>query len=166
MQLNYYTSKFRKHQFPIILICDNVTNAPNIGSLFRIADAFGIEKVVFCGEHIHLGRKMTKTSRATENYVNYEVVPSALEIAQTLKNKNYQLIALEITSESQSIHNYQLTSKQPLAIIIGDEIHGVSDELLELCDAVVHIEMYGNNSSMNVVQATSIALYEFTKQLL
>ncbi|MFC4721909.1 TrmH family RNA methyltransferase [Geojedonia litorea] len=166
MQLNYYTSKFRKHQFPITLICDNVTNAPNIGSLFRIADAFGIEKVVFCGEHIPLGRKMTKTSRATENYVNYEVVPSALEIAQTLKSKNYQLIALEITSESQSLHNYQLTSKQPLAIIIGDEIHGVSDELLQLCDTVVHIEMFGNNSSMNVAQATSIALYEFTKQLL
>ncbi|TVZ59662.1 SpoU rRNA methylase family protein [Flavobacteriaceae bacterium MAR_2010_105] len=166
MQLNYYTSKFKKRQFPITLICDHVTNAPNIGSLFRVADAFGIEQVIFCGEHIPLGRKMTKTSRATENYVNFEVSPSALEVVQSLKEKKYQIIALEITTKSQSIHDFQLSSIQPLALIIGDENYGVSNELLELCDSVVHINMYGNNSSMNVVQATSIALYEFTKQLL
>ncbi|RIA09771.1 SpoU rRNA methylase family protein [Flavobacteriaceae bacterium MAR_2010_72] len=166
MQLNYYTSKFKKRQFPITLICDHVTNAPNIGSLFRVADAFGIEQVIFCGEHIPLGRRMTKTSRATENYVNFEVSPSALEVVQSLKEKKYQIIALEITTKSQSIHDFQLSSKQPLALIIGDENYGVSNELLELCNSIVHINMYGNNSSMNVVQATSIALYEFTKQLL
>ena len=62
MQLDHYSTKFKNQIFPIILICENVTNAANIGSLFRTADAFGIEELVFCGDDIPLGRKMTKTS--------------------------------------------------------------------------------------------------------
>ena len=65
MQLNHYTSKFKKQPFPIVLISDNVTHAANLGSLFRTADAFGIEHLVLGGNPIELGRKFTKTSRAT-----------------------------------------------------------------------------------------------------
>ena len=64
MQLDHYSNIFKSHQFPITIICENVTNAPNIGSLFRAADAFGVEKLIFCGENISFGRKMAKTSRA------------------------------------------------------------------------------------------------------
>ena len=85
MQLNHYNTNFTKRTFQIILVSNNVTNAPNIGSLFRISDAFGIEKLILCGEHIPLGRKMTKTSRATEKVVNYEVSESASEVIKNLK---------------------------------------------------------------------------------
>uniref|UniRef100_UPI0025E50752 TrmH family RNA methyltransferase n=1 Tax=uncultured Algibacter sp. TaxID=298659 RepID=UPI0025E50752 len=103
MQLNHYNTNFKEQIFPITLICDNVTNAPNIGSLFRIADAFGIEKLILCGDDISLGRKMAKTSRATEKIVNYEVNRDALEVIQDLKSKNYQIISLEITNSSQAV---------------------------------------------------------------
>ena len=166
MQLNHYTTNFTKRTFPITLICENVTNAPNIGSLFRIADAFGIEKIVFCGEHIPLGRKMTKTSRATEKVVKYEVKTEASEVVSDYKKQGYQIIALEITSESQSIHSCDFSKEKPIALIIGDENFGISEAILKQSDIIIQIEMFGQNSSMNVVQAANIVLYEMTKQLI
>ncbi|WP_223548518.1 TrmH family RNA methyltransferase [Aestuariivivens sp. NBU2969] len=165
MQLTHYNTKFKTHYFPITLVCDNVTNSSNIGSLFRMADAFGIEKLILCGEVIPLGRKMTKTSRATEKVVNYSIENSVLEVVEALKHQNYHIIALEITNDSKPIHFFQFSNNKPLALIIGDENFGVSEYILKLAEDIIHIDMFGNNSSMNVVQATNIALYEITKQL-
>lgn len=166
MQLTHYTSKFKKQKFPIVLVCDNVTNAPNIGSLFRISDAFGIERLVLCGDQIPLGRKMTKTSRATENVVDFKIEPSALNVVERLKNDGYLILALEITSKSKPIHTLAFSKEKPIALVVGDENFGVSERILQLSQTVIHIDMFGQNSSMNVVQATNIALYEITKQLL
>ena len=165
MQLNHYNSNFTKQNFPITLVCDNVTNAPNIGSLFRIADAFGIEKIIFCGTHIPIGKKMTKTSRATEKVVSFEVNESISEVVSALKNQYYKIISLEITHSSLPIHTFSVSNEKPIALIVGDENFGISEEILTLSDTVIHIDMFGLNSSMNIVQATNIALYEITKQL-
>ncbi len=166
MQLTHYNTNFTKRSFPITLVCDNVTNAPNIGSLFRISDAFGIEKLILCGDHIPLGRKMTKTSRATEKVVDFEIVKSAVSIVEALKSNNYQIFSLEIAEISKPIHEFQFPIDKPIALVIGDENFGVSETILNMSDAIIHIDMFGQNSSMNVVQATNIALYEITKQLL
>jgi tRNA G18 (ribose-2'-O)-methylase SpoU len=166
LQLNHYNTNFKKKDFPIILVSENVTNAPNIGSLLRISDAFGIQKLILCGENIPLGRKMTKTSRATEKSVNFELKPSALEVVQAYKKEGFKIIALEITSQSTPIHLKSFSINDKIALVIGDENFGISESILNISDSVVHIEMYGQNSSMNVVQATNIALYEITKQLL
>lgn len=165
MQLTHYNTTFKKQTFPITLVCDNVTNAPNVGSLFRICDAFGIETLILCGENIPMGRKMTKTSRATEKNVAFKIQTSALDTVKKLKENNHQIIALEITTHSLPIHNYIFSKEKPIALVVGDENFGISDAILRLCDAIIHIHMYGQNSSMNVVQATNIALYEITKQL-
>ncbi len=166
MQLTHYNTNFTKRQFPITLISDNVTNAANLGSLFRIADAFGVQKLILCGDNITLGRKMAKTSRATENHVDFEIFESASNVVNDLKSKNYQIISIEITDNSTAIHNFKFSAEKPIALIIGDENFGVSEDILKHSDAIIHIDMYGHNSSMNVVQATNIALYEITKQLL
>ena len=166
MQLNYYNSRFEKRQFPIVLICNNVTNAPNIGSLFRTADAFGIEKLIFCGTDIHIGRKMTKTSRATEKTVPFDLNLDIVQTVEDYKERGYQIIALEITEFSTPIHNFSLDPSKPIALIVGDENFGIHEWVLSNSDVVLHIDMYGQNSSMNVVQATTIALYEFTKKLI
>ena len=162
MQLTHNTNKFIPIKFPITLICENVSNSPNIGSLFRIADAMGIEKLIFCGNNIPLGKRMTKTSRSTENYVDFEVYESIESVIDRF-NSHY-LIALEITENSQAIHALSIGSNKPIALIIGDENYGISESVLKKCNDIFHIDMYGNNSSMNVVTATSIALYEITKQ--
>ncbi len=165
-QLTHYNTHFSKQSFPIILVCDNITNAPNIGSLFRTADAFGIEKIIFCGSKIPLGRKMTKTSRATEKLVHFEEKESIIETINQLKVENYTIVSLEITSNSQPINTFKFLKEHKIALIIGDENFGVSETALKNSDAIIHIEMFGQNSSMNVVQATTIAIYEITKQTL
>ena len=165
MQLTHYNSKFSQHKFPITLVCENVTNASNVGSLFRTADAFGIEKLIFGGSPIPLGRKMTKTSRSTEKYVEFEWHENTENIIRALKISGYQIIALEIESNSKSLFEMSFTNDQPIALLVGDENFGVSEHCLKLADHSVHIDMFGQNSSMNVVQAASIALYEITKQL-
>ena len=165
MQLNHYNTNFKQQTFPITIVCQNVTNAPNIGSLFRTSDAFGIKELVFTGTEIPLGRKMTKTSRATEKVVNYQVVEDAFGFISNLKNEGHQIISLEITDNSVALHKFSFNLKAPIVLVIGDENFGVSDQILSISDAIIHIDMFGQNSSMNVVQATSIALYEMTKQL-
>lgn len=165
IQRTHYNSCFKKQKFPITIVCDNVTNAPNIGSLFRVADAFGVNDIIFCGVNITLGKRMTKTSRSTEKYVNYSIEEHIEVALQELKSKDYFLLALEITENSADLSQFTLSTKQPIALLLGDENFGISEHILTNVDAVVHINMFGNNSSMNVVQATSIALYELTKQL-
>ena len=164
MQLNHYNSTFKKQKFPITLICDNVTNAPNIGSLLRISDALGVEELIFCGENSQLGKRMKKTSRSTEKYVSYKEESDILQVVTSLKAKRYFIIALEITDSSISLDDFILNTNQPIALIIGNENVGVSEDILKLADEIVHIKMFGENTSMNVVQATSIILYELTKQ--
>lgn len=164
-QLTHYTSNFKKQKHSISVVCDNVTNAPNIGSLFRIADAFGIEELIFCGTEISIGKRITKTSRSTEKYVKHSITENIEEQIATLKSNNYYLIALEITENSKPLTEFKLETNQLIALILGDENFGVSETVLKQVNAVLHINMFGNNSSMNVAQATSIALYEITKQL-
>jgi len=165
LQLNHYNSTFKKQKFHITLICDNVTNTPNIGSLFRISDALGVEELIFCGENLQLGKRMKKTSRSTEKYVSHKVESDILQVVTSLKAKRYIIIALEITDSSISLDDFLLNTNQPIALIIGNENIGVSEDILKLADEIVHIKMFGENTSMNVVQATSITLYELTKQL-
>jgi len=164
MQLNHYNTTFKKHKHPITVVCDNVTNAPNIGSLFRIADAFGVEKLVFTGKHLPIpSRKMQKTSRATEKYVEYAIKENIQTYLDTVKD-THQIISLEISDNSTPIQAFQFNFNTPIVLIIGDENFGVSENTLQQSNTILHINMFGNNSSMNVVQATNIALYEITKQ--
>ena len=129
MQLTHYNTNFKRRIFPITLVCDHVTNAPNLGGLFRIADTFGVEKLILCGKNIPLGRKMTKTSRATEKFVSYEVFDSVLKVVQDLKSKEYQIISLEITENSEPLDTFKFSTQKPIALIIGNENFGVSEAI-------------------------------------
>ena len=139
---------------------------PNIGSLFRICDAFGVQKLIVSGYSPPLSRKAKRTSRSTENAVEHEFCDDVFARVKDLISEGYQLISLELTTDSIPIHKTSFTFDRPIALIIGDERYGISDELLELSGQIVHIEMFGRNSSMNVVQAANIALYEITRQQL
>jgi tRNA G18 (ribose-2'-O)-methylase SpoU len=108
---------------------------------------------------------MTKTSRATEKVVNFELQKDAVLVIKKLKQENHQIISLEITSNSKPLHQVQFNSDKPIVLVVGDENFGVSNDILKLSDSIIHVDMFGQNSSMNVVQAANIALYEITKQL-
>lgn len=166
MQLKHEENKFEQSQFPITLVCDTIYFQQNIGSLFRIGEAFGIEKIIFLGKDIPLiPRKINKTSRSTHLYVAHRVIQESEELIQYLQQHDYEIISLEITSTSKALKEIELPSNKKIALILGSEINGISDSLLAISNQIVHINMYGKNSSMNVVQAASIALYEITSKL-
>ena len=167
MQLTHEENQFQPRQFPIILVCDHIYFQQNIGSLFRIGEAFGIEKIIFSGKDIPLNpRKINKTSRSTHLHVPHLVFEDNEALIAHLQEQQYEIIALEISSDSKALKDVKLSANKKTALIIGSEINGISESLLAISNQIVHINMFGKNSSMNVVQAASIALYEFTSKLI
>ena len=167
MQLTHEENQFERKTFPITLVCDHIYFQQNIGSLFRISEAFGVENIIFLGKDIPLTpRKINKTSRNTHKIVPYEIIPDKKQLIELLQ-ENYHTIAVEITKNSIPIENLILNQplEKPVALIIGNEISGVSEELLSTVNQSVHINMYGQNSSMNVVQALTIGLFAITQKL-
>lgn len=164
MQLTHYNNRFEQKIFPLIIVCDQVSSPANAGSIFRAADAFGAQKIVFCGVLPTFGSRMQKTSRNTHNTVPFEFVSNIEAYMETLTEDDH-CIALEITSESKPIQELVLPKNKTIVLILGAESYGVREEILAQTEQQVHINMYGNNSSMNVAQALTIALYEITNQL-
>ena len=166
MQLTHENTQFEKRCFPITLVCDHIYFQQNLGSLFRIGEAFGIEKIIFIGKDIPLTpRKINKTSRSTHLQIPHCIVEETTEAIALLQKEEYHIIALEITSTSSPIQQLMVPKNKKIALLIGNEIEGVSSSLLAIANQIKHITMYGNNSSMNVVQATSIALYEISNRM-
>ena len=166
MQLTHENTQFEKRCFPITLVCDHIYFQQNLGSLFRIGEAFGIEKIIFIGKNIPLTpRKINKTSRSTHLQIPHSIVEETTEAITLLQKEEYHIIALEITSTSSPIQQLMVPKNKKIALLIGNEIEGVSASLLAIANQITHITMYGNNSSMNVVQATSIALYEISNRM-
>lgn len=170
VQLAHNQIPFQKKRFPVCIVADNLELARNIGSLFRIADAFGVEKVYLTGtSNTASDLKIRKAARSTHKAVDYNYTASAIDIVTQKKEQGYLILSLEITSKSQSVRELSLLNlKQGHAktcLIIGSENQGVSQQLLDLSDHTIHIPMYGQNSSMNVVTASAIALYELVNTL-
>lgn len=163
MQLTHEENQFERKTFPITLVCDHIYFQQNIGSLFRISEAFGVENIIFLGKDIPLTpRKINKTSRSTHHHVPHTVIEKTDDLVSYLIENDFEIIALEIASTSKPLKEVKIPENKKIALLIGSEIDGISDNLLKISHQIVHINMFGNNSSMNVVQAASIALYEFT----
>lgn len=165
-QLSHFDDKFTKKQSSIILLLDNITGEANIGSIFRIADAFNIEKIVFWGTVPNLkSRRLQKTARNTHRTVAFEIIENAEHFCNEMRAK-YQLCALEITSESVPMEAFEFSEeKEGVILILGNEVSGIQENLLKISEQQLHINMFGKNSSMNVAQAGGIALYEISKTI-
>lgn len=166
IQLDHDSFKSHQRTFPITLICDGIKTPENVGMIFRAAEAFGVEKIVLCGDSATLpNSKIRKTARSCEQVVVWEYVADILDCIAKFKASHYTFVALEITNNSQIISRFNFKENSPIALVLGSETHGISEEVLEQCPHSVAISMYGKNSSLNVATATSIALYEITNQL-
>lgn len=166
LQLDHQAHTPKGSKYPLCLLASDIHIAMNVGSLFRLADALGLEKIYLAGDSIiPPNDKLRKAARATEKYVAYAYEQSALDCALRLKNAGYKIISLEMTRNSVDLQHLQLAPEDKVCLIIGAENHGVDQALLSISDAVAHIPMRGENSSMNLVSACAIAAYTLTQQL-
>ena len=165
-QLNHAETTSVDTIFPLSILANNIEIAGNVGSLFRVADALGIEKLYLTGSTQTPPKyKIRKAARSTENHISYTYEESAITVIEQLKHSGYTIIALEITSRSQNIREFKLQQNEKTCLIIGSENLGISAELLALADHHLHIPMYGKNSSMNVITSCAIAVHELIQYL-
>ena len=164
-QLKHHEITNIKTTFPIVVLCDNFHSPQNVGMAFRICEIMGVEHLHLLGTTpIPPSTKIKKTARNAENRVPYSSTSNGITLIQQLKKEGYTLIGMEITDSSKSIYEWGVGTLEKIALLFGAERHGISEELLPLLDHCFHIPMYGQISSMNVIMAMSISLYEITKQ--
>jgi tRNA G18 (ribose-2'-O)-methylase SpoU len=151
---------------PIYIILDNVMDTYNTGSIFRLADSVAAEKVILCGEtETPPHTRIKKASINTTEWVSWEYFPSAKEAIENLKLKieNLQVIAIE--QDKKSVLYDKVDYTFPVALIVGHETTGVSREVLDMCDKIVEIPMWGINVSLNVVVSLGIVLFKVMEAL-
>ncbi len=148
----------------IVVIADNIRSAHNVGALFRTSDGAHIEHLYLCGITSQPPRAdIRKTSLGAEESVPWSYEPDAAKLIEKLKTEGYQIVMLEHTSDSV---DYRKAGYQfPLCLVVGNEYHGIQDELVPLGDIAVEIPMLGIKQSLNVSVAYGIAVYELLTHL-
>lgn len=148
----------------VVVILNNIRSNENVGSIFRTADAVGVEKIFLVGytpaptDRFNRENKgLTKASLGAEKSVEWEKVENLKEAIEKLKLKKFKIVGIEQSSES--IDYKLLSNDSPLALIFGNEVEGLSEEDLKLCDLVAEIPMHGSKESLNVAVSVGIVLY-------
>ena len=151
---------------PLIVVLDHVRSLHNIGSIFRTADSFRLEAVYLCGitaapphPEIH------KTALGAEETVEWHYYKNTLDAVRELKQKKYTLCAVEQTERSVSLDKITIDSTKKYALILGHEVKGVQQTVVDECDCCVEIPQFGTKHSLNVAVAGGIAIWIFFNQL-
>jgi tRNA G18 (ribose-2'-O)-methylase SpoU len=151
---------------PIIVLLDDVRSLNNIGSIFRTCDAMGVKKMYLCGITAQPPqREIRKTAIGASKSVDWEYEKDASKIVIKYRELGYEIIGVEQTSKSVSLENYQLNNKQTL-LIFGNEINGVSQKLIDLCDLSLEIPQFGTKHSINISVSVGIVLWNLKKLVL
>lgn len=151
----------------MVVILDDVRSMHNVGSVFRTCDAFRIEKLYLCGiSPTPPHREIHKTALGAEDSVNWEARKDILDLISELKQNNYTIIAVEQTENSVLLPEYKPQNTDRVAVILGNEVEGVSQEAINAADFVLEIPQFGTKHSLNVSVATGIVLYDIWSKLM
>lgn len=142
----------------VVLIVEDVRSLWNVGAMFRTADALGITKIFLCGITGKPPRKeISKVALGAETWITWEHRPVAWEVVRELREQGYTTVALEKTMGATPLDTFHHSF--PLALVVGNEVRGVSRETLDAADEIVYIPMVGRKESLNVAVAAGMALY-------
>jgi len=151
-------------RLPMTVVLNNIRSLHNVGAIFRTADGAGVEKIWLCGiTGYPPDSQIAKTALGAESRVPWDHDYEAVNVIRRLKEQKYQIVLLEQTDHSIDYHDF--VPKAPVCLVLGNEIEGISDELLAWCDEAVDIEMVGIKNSLNVGVAFGIVAYHFRECL-
>jgi len=155
--------QIQKH--PLYIILDNVLDTYNIGAIFRLADAVGVKKIYLCGgSETPPNSRIKKASINTTEWVEWEYASTAVEAVRRIKNQESRIKVFSIELDERSVPYDSVDYRFPVALIVGHESDGVSQEALDLSDAIVELPMWGVNKSLNVMVSLGIVLYEVMRK--
>ena len=155
----------KKNECEIIVVLDNIRSMHNIGSIFRTCDAIGNCSIYLCGIcAIPPNKEIYKTALGASKSVYWEYFKTTQEALIKLKNNNFQIIAVEQTKTSIALNEFS-TNTNKLALIFGNEIKGVSEDIINMTESCIKINQYGMKKSMNVSVAAGIILWSISNKL-
>jgi tRNA G18 (ribose-2'-O)-methylase SpoU len=153
-------------KIPLVMVLDNVRSLHNVGSVFRTADAFRVEHIYLCGitatpphAEIH------KTALGAENSVEWTFFEDTLQAVQLLQEQGYTVFAVEQAENSISLPNLQLDPNQRYALVLGNEVKGVAQQVVDACQGCIEIPQFGTKHSLNVSVAAGLVMWDAFKQL-
>ena len=154
-------------KLPVCVVLDNIRSLHNVGSAFRTADAFRLEKLVLAGiTGTPPHREIHKTALGATESVAWHHEPSVETALRQLKAEGYLIVAVEQTTASELLHRFRIPKNQKLALVFGNEINGVSNEAITLTDVALEIPQHGTKHSLNVSVCLGIVVWEVYQQLL
>ncbi|MBK8492324.1 MAG: RNA methyltransferase [Saprospirales bacterium] len=152
---------------PLVLVLDNIRSALNVGSIFRTSDAFALAGIHLCGitaQPPH--REILKTAIGATESVDWQYFPHTVDSLAQLRQKGYRLIGIEQTDASTLLQEFQLESSQPCALVFGNEVGGLADEVLPLLDGCIEIPQFGTKHSLNVAVCVGIVVWHLLQALI
>jgi 23S rRNA (guanosine2251-2'-O)-methyltransferase len=150
-----------QEKLPVVIILDNVRSLHNVGSIFRTSDGFAVEKLILCGitgQPPH--REIEKTALGATQSIDWVYYDETTKAIDDLRRENYQILAIEQAKNSISLNNFKTDSNAKYALIFGNEVNGVSDEVMALIDNCIEIPQFGTKHSFNIVVSAGIVLWD------
>lgn len=153
-------------RIPVVVVLDNVRSAQNVGSFFRTGDAFAIERLCLCGiSPTPPSRDIHKTALGAELSVEWQQWASTTECVQQLREQGYRLLCIEQVEGAVMLDRVEVQQGQRYALVFGNEVMGVDQEVVDLCDGAIEIPQVGTKHSLNVSVAGGVVLWPFFEAL-
>ncbi len=153
-------------KIPMVVVLDNIRSLNNIGSVFRTSDAFLVEKIYLCGITAQPPHKdIHKTALGATESVDWEYAKDAVQLVKKLQAASYTCIAVEQADGATMLNNFSIHSKQSYALVFGNEVQGVQQEVVSCCDEVLEIPQEGTKHSLNISVSAGVVIWDFFKAL-
>lgn len=156
----------RAEKLPIAVVLDNVRSMNNVGSAFRTGDAFAIERIALCGitaQPPH--REINKTALGATDTVNWEHYASTAEGIEALRKEGYSIYAIEQADEATSLEAFTVNKGQKVALVFGNEVFGVEEEIVQQADGCIEIPQFGTKHSLNISVTIGVVLWDLVKKI-
>ncbi|MCQ6957903.1 RNA methyltransferase [Mucilaginibacter aquariorum] len=153
-------------KLPVAVVLDNVRSMHNIGSIFRTSDGFAVEQICLCGitaQPPH--REIEKTALGATQSINWMHFETPLQAVEALRADGYKIIAIEQAENSIMLNTFAPAANEKYALIFGNEVNGVSDEVMQQIDACIEIPQFGTKHSFNIVVSAGIVLWDFYSKI-
>ena len=153
-------------KLPLVVVLDDVRSMYNVGSVFRTSDAFRVEAVCLCGiTSTPPSTEIHKTALGAEDSVSWRYFPSALEAVESLKAEGYEVYSVEQAHGSTMLQHFSPASDKKYAIVLGNEVKGVHQAVVDASDGCLEIPQFGTKHSMNVSVTAGIVIWHFAQAL-
>lgn len=151
---------------PLIIVLDDIRSSNNIGSVFRTSDAFLVEKIFLCGISATPPNKdINKTALGATETVTWEHSENVLEIIEKLKSEGVKVYAIEQVESSIFLQDFEIEKDQKYALVFGNEVFGVAQKAVEICDGTIEIPQLGTKHSLNISVSAGIVIWDFFKKM-